>query len=116
MYLTEDQEKEVTKIEKALIRDGREDFVLEMKRADISQLEAKLLELAKHAQEIQNTKDRDDELIQARRKKSDLEAPYREQTRYNKKLARFVALTLKDEEGDLNGDTLESSESAQGAL
>lgn len=114
MYLTEDQEKEVTKLEKALIKDGREDFVLEMRRADISQLETKLLGLAKHSQEITNTKNRDEELLAAKQRKSELEAPYREQTNYNKKLARFVSLVLKDEEGDT--DEVNSSESAQGAL
>lgn len=114
MYLTEDQEKEVTKLEKALIKDGRKAFVQEMRHSSILQLEAKLLSLAKHSQEITNTKNRDGELLAAKQRKSELEAPYREQATYNQKLARFVSLVLKDQEGDTV--ELNSPESAKGVL
>lgn len=98
MYLTDDQELELTKLEKYLIRQGREDLVRSMKNATIEEMENKLLAYAKHAQEITNTKNRDEELIEARRKVSTLNAPYSEQLRMNKKLARYVSLILKDEE------------------
>lgn len=101
MYLTEDQEKEIVTLEKALIKDGRQDWIKEMRVAEKDQLEFKLLNLAKHAQEITNTKNRDEELLKAKKHKSSLEAPYREQTKYNKKLSRFVSLLLIEEEGDV---------------
>lgn len=89
-------EKEVTKLEKYLRKQGRKDFIDEMRAASDGTLESKLLSLAKHDQEIRNTMAKDEELIKAKERKADLEATYKEQLRMNAKLARFVALVMQD--------------------
>ncbi len=92
------REKETTKLEKYLSKKDRRDFVDEIRGAAPEQLEAKLLGLAKHAQEITNTKDSDEELKKACDHKTQLEAPYKEQKLMNSKLARFCALIMKEKE------------------
>lgn len=89
-------EKEITKLEKYLIRQGREDFVVAMRNADAQSLDFKLLGLAKHKQEIANTKARDIEFNEAKERAKELEAPYKEQLKMNEKLARFVSLVMKE--------------------
>lgn len=89
-------EKEVTKLERYLIKQGREDFVQAMRAAEEDRLNSKLLSLAKHRQEIKSTKAEDLELLRASELKKELEAPYKEQLRMNEKLASFVALVMKE--------------------
>lgn len=90
-------ELETTKLERYLIKHDRADFIKETRGASPETLDAKLLGLAKHNQEISNTKADDEELIQAAQRKKDLEAPYREQLRMNTKLARFVSLIMQEQ-------------------
>ena len=90
-------ELETTKLEKFLIKQGRMDFVEEIRAASPESLNTKLLNLAKHAQEIANTKSADLELEVVAQKKKELEAPYNEQKRMNAKMARFVALMMKEQ-------------------
>jgi hypothetical protein len=90
-------EKETTKLEKYLIKHGREDFISEIRAASADALNAKMLGLAKHSQEIANTKANDEKLIEAAERKRGLEAPYREQKKMNAKLTRFVALIMKEQ-------------------
>ena len=99
MYLTEDQETELTKLEKFLKKEGRNDLIQGLKGATLDEMNAKLLGYAKHAQEIIDTKNRDEELKNARQRVKVLNEPYREQLNMNKKLARYTALVIKDEEG-----------------
>jgi len=89
-------EKEVTKLEKFLKNEGRQDFIDEMRTVDLEALDAKILNLAKHRQEILNTRANDAELERAKEVKKDLEAPYKEQLKMNEKLTRFVSLVMKD--------------------
>lgn len=88
---------ETMKLEKYLVKQGRGDFIQEMRSATPETLEAKLLALAKHNQEISNTMGRDDKLAEAKRRKADLEAPYKDQKKMNAKLARFVALMMQEQ-------------------
>ncbi len=94
-----DLEKEITKLEKYLIKEDRKEFILEMRRGTPQTRDAKLLSLAKHKQEIVNTMAKDEELKTINSKRSELQAPYNEQKRMNDKLSRFVHLIAK-EEGD----------------
>lgn len=93
----EDNEKELTKLEKAFVRDGEEDYVRGLRTASFEQLEAKLNELSKHRESIADTKKRDRELNEAKALKSRLEAPYREQLSGNKKRSRLVYLIMQEE-------------------
>lgn len=90
-------ELETTKLEKFLTKQGRQDFIEEIRAADPTALNTKLLNLAKHAQEIANTRSKDVELEAVSQKKKELEAPYSEQKRMNAKMARFVALIMKEQ-------------------
>jgi hypothetical protein len=90
-------EKETTKLEKHLVKQGRRDFIDEIRAASPDALNAKLLGLAKHNQEIANTKAADQELERAKQRKKDLEEPYKDQKKMNEKLARFVALVMKEQ-------------------
>lgn len=92
------RELEATKLEKFLKKEGRQDFIDEIRAASPETLEQKLLGLAKHAQEITNTRDADDELRRAKEHAKSLGATYREQKKMNDKLARFVALIMKENE------------------
>lgn len=90
------EEKEIIKLERYLKREGREDFVTEMMGASPAQLDSKMLGLAKHREEIQNTKDNDEELKKAKAEAKNLGSPYNDQMKMNKKLTRFVALLMKE--------------------
>ena len=90
-------EKETTKLEKYLEKQGRKDFIEAVRGASPETLDSKLLALAKHNQEISNTKASDEKLIEASVSKKVLEAPYREQLNMNKKMSRFIALIMKEQ-------------------
>ncbi len=66
---------------------------------DVSGLEFKVKELAKHAQAIQSQKLSDEELQVAGQVKKELEAPYREQVSQVKRESRLIGLILQE----LNG-------------
>lgn len=90
------EEKEIIKLERYLRREGREDFVTEMQGASEVQLDAKMLALAKHAEEIQTTQANDEKLRDAKSEVRVLAAPYNDQKKMNKKMNRFVALLMKE--------------------
>lgn len=92
-------EKETTKLERYLIKEGRKDFIDEIRAASLGTLDQKMLGLAKHREEIRNTKANDEALNDAKERAKDLGAPYRDQLRMNEKLTRFVSLIMKE-----NGD------------
>lgn len=89
-------EKETTKLEKYLIKEGRREFIDEVRVADPAVLDQKILGLAKHREEIKNTKSEDVELTRCIQTKKSLEAPYREQLRMNEKMASFIALIMRE--------------------
>ena len=68
----------------------------ELEHEGSSARELRFTNLAKHAQAIIETQDRDEELNQIKLKKKNLEAPYREQKRENTKLQRLVRLIMKE--------------------
>lgn len=94
-----DQTTELTKLEKFLIKEGRQDFLVQTQQASTDQLKVKQLELAKHAQEIEDTKQNDEKLIEITEQKKVLEEPYKEQLKFNKKMARYVHIISKEKGG-----------------
>lgn len=105
-------ELETTKLEKYLVKQGRKDFIDEIRAASPETLDFKLLGLAKHAEEIRNTKEGDSELRKAKAHASDLGATYRDQIKMNGKLARFVALTMQDQGMIAETTVVESTDEA----
>ena len=90
------EEKEIIKLEKTVLRTMGEEYIAEVRMLSKEQLEYKLLSLAKHLQEIITTQNNDEALTQAKDKKTELEAPYREQKKGNASISRFISLLLKD--------------------
>ena len=90
-------EREVIKLERDLRREGREDFIEQMRNAGVELLDSKLLGLAKHREAINDTQQNDEELRTAKAVASNLGAPYREQLTMNKKLTRFITLLRKEQ-------------------
>lgn len=89
-------EKETTKLEKFLIKNDRRDFVDDMRGGSRESLDAKLLSLAKHREDIKNTRAKDEKLESVAKEKKELERPYNEQLKFNEKMARFVALIMRE--------------------
>lgn len=94
--LTENEEIELAKLRKHFAKQGRTEMLNELEHESSSARELRFTNLAKHAQAIIETKDRDEELNQVKAKKKVLEAPYTEQKRENTKLQRLVRLVMKD--------------------
>lgn len=92
----EDLEKEITKLERYLIKEGRKEFVEEI-RLNPAGREAKLISLFKHLQEIEETMKNDEELQKTRKTASALAYPYNRQKLMNKKLRRFIFLLNKEQ-------------------
>jgi len=89
-------EKETTTLEKYLVREGRKDFIDEIRAASPETLDQKLLSLAKHAEEIRNGQASDADLRRAKETARNLGETYRRQLKMNGKLARFVALMMQE--------------------
>lgn len=108
---------EKEKLEKKLARrmgpSKAMEFVAELERMDKRELEGKLLGYAKHAQAIQNTKNADKALQDARDLVSGLSAPYREQLTANKELQRLVSLLISEKFGDEDMDLKVSQDDAE---
>ncbi len=89
------QQKEIVKLEKQL---NDETLASELRGLTKKELEFKLLELAKHAQEIVTTRNDDEALTCAKNVVKDLNAPYNDQLKGNKLMARFIHLLVKEKE------------------
>lgn len=87
-------ETELTKLQKSLEKMGRQDFMEQVDNADAATLDSKILSLAKHREDIQTTKQNDPQLKEISDQKRELNAPYAEQLKANKVMARYAALVL----------------------
>ena len=95
------QDKEIIKLEKKLVRNFQTDFVTDVRKMDKQELDRKLLDLAKYSQAIKSTMKIDDKLIDAKNTVSSLKRPYNEDIRGNNEKARFVALVMEEEFGEI---------------
>lgn len=93
----EDLEKEIVKLERYLLRQGRDELIRELRSLDVKKLENRLLGQAKHEQEIMDTKANDQKLKEAKEQARDYNSVYTEQLRMNKKIARFISLLMKEQ-------------------
>ncbi len=88
--------KEVTKLEKYLIREGREELVRELRRMGSEDLKKKLQEYAVYRQDLFDFRANDKDLQDAKELVKKLNAPHNENIRMNDKISRFIGLVLKD--------------------
>lgn len=94
--ITSELEKELTKVEKYLLRQGRVDLMNELKNLKPEELKNRLLKQALHHEEILDAKSSDTELQDTKDKVRDLQGPYNDSLRMNKKISRYINLLLKD--------------------
>lgn len=94
--ISDELEKESTKLEKYLEQQGRESLIRELRSLDKTHLLAKTLEYAKYRQDILDFKANDKELQDTTKKKAELMAPHTENLRMNDKIARFINFLLKE--------------------
>lgn len=97
--MTEDLEKEATKLEKYLIRNGRSELVVELRRLGLDQLKKRMQDQAIHRQECITARQKDEGLKEAKEKARELAAPYNESIRMCDKISRFVSLLMEDSGG-----------------
>lgn len=86
------ENKEIVKLEKAIGDSSTSHF----RGLTKSELEFKLLELAKHREELVTTEKEDEELQRAKDLIKELKAPYAEQNKHNKLKCRFIHLLIKE--------------------
>lgn len=91
-----DLEKEITKLERYLIRQGRSELVQELRQLDNDARRQRLMQQAVLEQEIQDTKEKDEKLKAAKDLARDLNSTYTEQTRMSRKISRFVHLLIEE--------------------
>lgn len=90
------QEKELITLEKKV----GEQAAQELRNLPVKELEFKLLQLAKHKEEIVTTAKNDLKLQEARDLVKELNAPYKEQATQVKNKSRFIALLIKEMKGE----------------
>lgn len=92
----EDNEKEITKLEKYLGRQKDADFVIELRRLDKEQLKKRIQDQALYRQETITARKNDEGLATAREEARGLAAPYSESLRMNDKISRFISLLIEE--------------------
>jgi hypothetical protein len=94
-----DLEKELTKLERYLIRHSRETLIQELKSLSNDQRRNRLMKQAVHEQEIFDTKDKEsqkEEIQNAKTMLREFNALYNEQLKLNRKIARYIHLLIED--------------------
>jgi len=91
-----DSEKEIITLEKKLLKVRSEDFVADLRRMSVSEMEAKLSELSKQYQDVITASKEDVELQRLKDQVTDLQGPYNDAKKQNLLTARFVSLLLKE--------------------
>lgn len=96
--MTEDQEKEVIKLEKYLRRQKDAQFIIDLRRLSAEELKEKIKIQALYRQETIDARLKDEELKLAKEKARDMAAPYNESLRMNDKICRFISLLISEQE------------------
>lgn len=91
-----DLEKELTKLEKYLTRQGRTDLINDLRNLDNDERRQRLMKQAVYEQEIMDAKAKDEGLKAAKTVAKDLGAVYNENLRMNKKISRLIHLMIED--------------------
>jgi hypothetical protein len=89
---------ELTKLAKKL--DEHEES--QLRGMSVKELEFKLLQLAKHSEEITSTMNDDEQYQSAKELVKEMAQPYREQANANKLKRRFIHLLIKEKGNDSN--------------
>jgi len=87
-----------SKLNARLQKDNPE-FISEVEKLDVMALEKRLSDLAKDAEEVEDAKDADEALEQARAQAIELAAPYRDAKKAIRMKMRYVINLIKDKGG-----------------
>ncbi len=96
---TMDLEKEITKLEKFLVKQGRQTLIQELRSLDNDDRRQRLMKQAIHEQEIADTKEKEaqkENIMQAKAVIKEFNATYWEQLQMSKKISRFLHLLNED--------------------
>lgn len=91
-----DLEKEITKLERYLIKEGKENLIRELRDLDNDDRRQRLMKQAVYEQEVQDTKNNDEVLKKARAAANFENSKYTEQVRMSRKISRFIHLLIED--------------------
>ena len=94
-----DLEKEIVKLERYLIKQGRENLVQELRKLDNDDRRQRLMKQAVLEQEIMDTKAKEadkDPVSKAKAIVREHNATYNEQKRMSQKISRFIHLLIED--------------------
>lgn len=91
-----DLEKEITKLEKYLVKQGREALIRELRGLKNDDRRQRLMKQAVYEQEIMDTKANDQKLQAAKDELKELNSVYNENLRMNKKISRFIHLLIEE--------------------
>ena len=94
--MSEDLEKEITKLERYLRRQKDAQFIIDLRQLNPDELKERMKQQALYRQETITARQRDEELKRAKEKSRDLAAPYNESVRMNDKISRFISLLLEE--------------------
>lgn len=90
--------KSKVSLEEKLQKENPE-FVAEVQGLDVATLNGRLSELAKGAEDVEDAKDADEELEQARAQATELAAPYRDAKKAIRMKMRFIIALIKEKGG-----------------
>lgn len=92
-------EKEVTKLERYFIKNGRHELVAELRRSNREQLHERLKKQAIHLQEIADSKAKDEKLKEAKNEVSFLSSPYNDSKTMCNRISRLIHLIVQEQGG-----------------
>lgn len=94
-----DLEKELTKLEKFLVKNNRQELISQLRSLNNDDRRERLKGQAIAEQEIMDTKEKEaekEEIVNAKAILKEFNATYREQLQANRKIARFIHLLIED--------------------
>jgi hypothetical protein len=89
-------EKERTKLERYLKRNGSPNLIEDLGRLNLEQLKKRIQDQAIHKQDTITEKQNDEKLNELKDKVREMNATYNEQIRMNDKISRYISLLIKD--------------------
>lgn len=86
--------KESTKLEKYLLKHKDAEFIRDLRVANLEQLKKRIQEQAIYEQQTITAKSEDEKLHDAKSIVKELQSPYNDSIRMNKKISRFISLLM----------------------
>lgn len=75
------------------------DFAIECQRLNVDGLNTKLIQYAKYAEEIEDFRQKDEKLAQAKELVKELAAPHNENRKFNRMKMRYIVSMIREKGG-----------------